>query len=551
MKNNFLINKSIPVLIIIACFLFAPSLWAGQDQDHEKIVEKVTVTNIEVPVRVLDKGVPVTDLTKDDFTIYENKKKMEINGFFLKRKKISLKMPGETGDVEKPKKPALRTFVLVFNVTNYNDHFKKAVDYLFDNILRETDRIMIFANDKTREYPNLKNKQKVKKQLITDLQKESMKVRNRLLEYIKRIEAYLNVHDFRRTLEDTSASRAPSREVGQQLIDFLKKYLIAWNEYKKKYLTPRVDRFYYFSRYLEKLKTEKWVLNFYQFELFPRIRIGSRAMNAMREIASQLTGSNNPTNMAMGQVLQKQIAQLNTDLNLNKGFPNEEVSKLFYKVDATFHSFFIRTNNPAFLQDFDYKSLSTDIEQVLKGITDITGGENITSDDLAKSLEHVSEKEDVYYILTYAPKDPKKTGKLKIKVKNKKYKVLYDDNFRNDYINEYFGKLEKRIETPDVKIKDFAFKRKILTFTVTDFLMAAADKKSKKTGRLNVRIRVTDKNNNPLYDKSNAFTAQKNEMKLSLSTFKTIIKGEYVFIVDVTDMLTGKDDSVHENIIVK
>ena len=82
------------LLIVISCctVLAAPQ---GQkpaqnkpEIEYKPIIEKVTVTNIEVPVRVLYKNKPVTTLSKDDFIVYEDNKKMEINGFFLKRKKL-------------------------------------------------------------------------------------------------------------------------------------------------------------------------------------------------------------------------------------------------------------------------------------------------------------------------------------------------------------------------------------------------------------------------------------------------------------------------------
>jgi hypothetical protein len=39
---------------------------------QERPQEEVTVTAVEVPVRVLRYGQPVRDLTKDDFEVYEN-----------------------------------------------------------------------------------------------------------------------------------------------------------------------------------------------------------------------------------------------------------------------------------------------------------------------------------------------------------------------------------------------------------------------------------------------------------------------------------------------
>jgi hypothetical protein len=40
-------------------------------------------------------------------------------------------------------------------------------------------------------------------------------------------------------------------------------------------------------------------------------------------------------------------------------------------------------------------------------------------------------------------------------------------------------------------------------------------------------------------------------MKVSLGAFKNITRGEYHFIIDATDLLTGKQANVHQNIIVK
>ena len=73
------------------------------------------------------------------------------------------------------------------------------------------------------------------------------------IKYINKIETYLNIHDFRITLTKKYDQSA------QRLIGFLNKYLITWNDYKKRYLTPRTDRFYLFSRFLEKIKSAQTI----------------------------------------------------------------------------------------------------------------------------------------------------------------------------------------------------------------------------------------------------------------------------------------------------
>ncbi|UCH94720.1 MAG: hypothetical protein JSV88_31280, partial [Candidatus Aminicenantes bacterium] len=347
-------------LFMFLCAVLSFPFWADQvkekqDLQHEPIVEKVTVTNVEVPVRVLYKGKPVTDLTKEDFTIYENKKKMEINAFFLKRKKINVTRTREVIEKQTPSLPP-RTFVLVFRITDFNEHIKKAVKHLFENILSSNDRLLIFANDKTLEYPSLEDKEGIKGGLLDELREESKKARDRLVIYINKIETYLNMHDFRRKLHYRRDFRM------ERLVDFLKKYLVTWNDYKKKYLTPSVDRFYFFSRYLEGIKGDKWVLNFYQFDIFPNVRMSSNTMLIMREMAARLINSREAGEHAMGKVINTLLNQILVDMNVSKDFPTEEVSKLFYKVDATFHSFFLRGVNKVGIEDVESQEVASEIE---------------------------------------------------------------------------------------------------------------------------------------------------------------------------------------------
>lgn len=561
MKVNSFRKSLLPSLISI--FIISLIVFPAAAQDQDRIVEKVTVTNVEVPVRVLHKNKPVDNLTKDDFIMYEDGNKVDINGFMVKRKTLRFTTDTATGETVQagPAKP--RTFVLVFNITDFNYSFQQAMDYLFTKVLRKGDRVLVLANDTVLEYPVVDDPEKIRTAVEDSLKAESKKARNRLSDYVRRVEGQLKMSRFRRELVPRPTRAGASNEDGKdqrssrtgldrirELFNFLKKYLITWNEYKKRYLTPRVDRFYFFSRYLEKIKGEKWVLNFYQFEIFPRIRIGSSTMMKLKQRAAELFNSKDATANAQGRILDRLLNQLNMDLNVNRSFPNEEISKLFYKVDATFHSFFIKSNKASLSGDLEYSTLSSDIEMVLKGITDLTGGKNITSNNITQSLDQVREVEDVYYILTYAPKDKNKGGKLKIKVPGGKYDVLYDDNFNADYINAYFNKLEKKLKTPDIKVDGFSFSRKVLKFTIKDYLMRNV--KSDKIGRIGIRIRlVNTATNKPLFDQKKVFDAKKKEFKISLGAFKRTPKGQYNFLIDARDMFTGKEANFHQNVTVK
>lgn len=559
MKNARLktwnVQYFLPVFIVLFGLIFVGNLPA-QDKDtkdtaqddakHDPILENVTVTNVEVPVRVLYKGKPVDNLKQEDFAVYEGKNKVKINGFYLKRKRIDVfGSPVNTGGPGKVKKKRGRTFVLVFNITDFNDSFKQALKYAFDNMLKKGDRILVFANDVSFEYKSLDDMEKVKARLHEALKKESRKARMRLSKYINRVETELNLNDFRALIH-----RRDDRP--RRLIQFLKRYLIVWDRYKKQYLTPRTDRFYYFSRFLENIKGEKWVLSFYQFEMFPNIRINSRTMEIIRSMANSMINEGNMTQRALGKMIRTLLNRILIELNVNSHFNEEEISKLFYKADATFHSFFIKSMSKVMLNDFEYQEVSSGIENLLKNITRTTGGKNITSNNVAKSLDTVSKKVDIYYMITYAPQDPKHVGRIKVKVKKRGYKVLYDDNIRADYINDYFKKLEEKIKIPEIKIKDFSYNRSVLAFTIWDFLMR--DIEENHVGKIQVRVRVTDKANNSLFDSQRVLTAKKAKFDISLKPFNSkrkLERGEYHFLIDAKDLLTGKEVNFHRNVEVK
>jgi len=529
----------LPAIVLLCGGLFTFYVLA---QQQEPIVESVSITNVEVPVRVLDKDKPVTDLKKEDFNLFEDNKKVQINGFYLKRKQINVTTTEETGSQQLAIAPKPRVFVLTFSITDFNENLRQAIDHLFNNVLRKEDRLMLLVNEKTLEYKNLEDRDKIKNELLSNLREESQTARKKLLKYINYVETYLNVHDFK-----TKVSRRD--EPADRLIQFLQKYLVTWKDYKNNYLTPRTDRFYYFARYLEKIKAEKWVLNFYQFELFPNIKIGSNTYNIIRDTAQALIETDDAVKYGQGKNLLNLVSENISEMNVGGGFPVEDISKLFYKVDATFHSFYIKSTVSRGKDDLDYQEISSDVEKILKDITRVTGGENITSNDLVKSIDTVSTVEDAYYMLTYVPSNPKKAGKIKITLNNKKFKLLYDNNFREDYITTYLANLEKTTQTPTVKITDFSFKDKTLAFTIKDFVMQDINKV--KSGILKVRIRLTDKDSRMLFDQEKILTAQKKELTISLNTFKTITPGEYTFILDATDAGTGKEANSINPFVVK
>ena len=98
-------------ILIIGVFALGLILLA-QEIQHETIV-----VNIEVPVRVFDRGKFVDNLTIDDFEVYEDGKLQEIVAVYL-IKKTTIERKEEVTE-EKFTPEVSRNFIFVFEMREY------------------------------------------------------------------------------------------------------------------------------------------------------------------------------------------------------------------------------------------------------------------------------------------------------------------------------------------------------------------------------------------------------------------------------------------------
>jgi hypothetical protein len=527
------------VLLFILTITFAGIPLSLSSQEEIKTTEKVSVVNIEVPVRVFYKGRAVDDLKKSDFKLYEGKERQEIHGFYKVKKKIKIKDP-------KLLLPS-RYFVLVFRITEYNDALKKGLDYVFRDILKRNDQLLVFVNDKTLFIKNLLDKEQAFSLIDKTLREESARSRHLMTKYLLKIKWLLEDVKLKIGAISFGADLIPVDQAND-LLNFLNKYLITWKEYKNRYLVPDMDNYYNFARFLEKIRMEKWVISFYQIELFPKLQLSGDFRRMIdRSVQAWLMGRSE--DMAYARKITAQLHLVDRELNAAENFPAGEISKLFFKVGATFHSILMTVHREANVRDLEFKSLSTDIENSLREITAKTGGELMTTNNLEKALSKVVEKEDICYMLTYAPENPGKRGKISVELGNRdyrKYDVIYDRNMREDYIREYLAK--KNAGQPTVELSEIKFKEKKLSFRIGGFLMKKTGKE--KIGKLGVRIRVKDRRSQPLYDKKKQIEAKQETIAFSLA-FDWLNAGEYNIIVDVQDLLTGKSASSFLQPVIK
>ncbi|MFC2155935.1 hypothetical protein ACFLRB_05555, partial [Acidobacteriota bacterium] len=459
------ILKTIFLLLLIIFLMLDVLPVIGQEAETKpEVKEEVKVVNAEVPVRVFYKGKPVDNLTIGDFKLYENKKKQTISSLNIVRRKI---------DAEN-KNP--RYFVFLVRAYHFNDQFREGVRYIFDHILKKEDTLMVLVNDESMMIDRLTDKEDAFQRLEKLITNQSQRDRGKLISNLKRIEQEIDLRSFRYSLSQGNFILVQN---------FLKKYLRIWKDYKQKYLLPNLNRYYHFAKQLEKIKKEKWVINFYQMEMMPNIIIPGEIKRSLNRFTDNLLESPKAEDVSYGRILRTLSSEIEKQTNIVFDFPVEEISKLFHKVDATFHTVFMRTTIGVEQRDHESMKITSDMERCLGDITRATGGKLVSTSNVRDAVDRIVEAENIHYILTYAPKNPEKAGKLKIKAGKKKYKVLYDDNMRVDYEKEYSQKeTGKQNPEPNIHIKDLYLKDKKLIISIDEFL-------TKKSGKYLIgKIRV-------------------------------------------------------------
>jgi len=127
---------------MIGILLLGMALFA-QQISHETIV-----VNIEVPVRVFERGKFVENLTIDDFEVYEDGDLQDVVAVYL-IKKTKIEREDTKIDREEARQKfapeVSRNFVLLFEIREYLPKIGEAIDYFFDKV-RHTQSLNAFEN---------------------------------------------------------------------------------------------------------------------------------------------------------------------------------------------------------------------------------------------------------------------------------------------------------------------------------------------------------------------------------------------------------------------
>ncbi len=502
---------------ILAFFLLI-NLSLAASKPQEKPKQEVTVTAVEVPVRVLHKGEVLKDLTKEDFEVYENGVKQEITAFQVISRQISLEKGVSVEELKIPPKP--RLFILIFNVFDYTNSVGEAIDYFFQNIFRPKDRLVILTENRALNVEKDENVDHLTARL-----KETLRA-FKSLSTMAITKAYTDLStEGEQLLLYLKGLLGTPMDVEQYITRFYNDYQRTWNEYKRQFFTLDMELYRNMVQRVQKLEGEKWAICFEQREMFPTLKNQGPLEYEIRKLTETWV---DPQAQVQARTIQGKQWELQRSMNITENFPGDRIRDLFMGSGITFHLILMKSMRTLLSPDFELTEVAQDYEDCFKKISDSTGGYATFSNKVMDALKEASVKEDFHYLVVYSPRDPSANKERNIEVKVKREGVDIVS------LKQFLAKAQ-----PVITIADFKAGDKNVKFSLKSYARVSSE--GKLHGAADVKIVIFDDKSEQVFSDGKTLDLLKEETHISLN-FNMLKSGSYFIIVDAYDRVSGGKD---------
>jgi len=507
------------ILFTVAFFLLTSSfLAAGQPQENLK--QEVTVTAVEVPIRVLDKRGPVKGLKREDFEVYENGVKQDITAFEIVSKTIAPEAvirPGVLPSIIAPGKP--RIFILIFNIFDYSQAVGEGIDHFFKNVFRPKDRLVIVTEDRVLNIEQGQDAAEVAARLKDTLKAyKSFSTLNIAKAYA---ELSLNCDRLLMLLQGVGGQSDWYQETNR----FFDDYVRIWKEYKRQFFTMDIGLYQSLIQRLKSEEAEKWAICFEQRRLFPKLKNEGPLEHELRQF---LDSKFDPNIQVLVRTIKIKQAELQSSMDLVRDFPGDQLRDLFLRSDITFHLIMMKSSRTLLSSDLELTEVAEDFEDCFRQISASTGGTAVFSNNVLEALNAAAVKEDYHYLVVYSPKDKSgsKERNIDVKVKKEGVEVISLKRFVT-------------VQGPLISITDFKSGAKTISFALKNYARVSSNEGFR--GAAEVGIVIFDDQSKQVFADRKTLNMIKDETRISLD-FSKLRSGSYFIIIDAFDRMTGGKD---------
>ncbi|MFQ6070380.1 MAG: VWA domain-containing protein [Candidatus Aminicenantales bacterium] len=407
---------SLFIILFLNSFLFP----------QEKIfVEQATVINVEVPVRVFDRGKFVDNLSLEDFEVFEEGIPQKVVAVYLvkkdtiTRKKEKKKFRPETS----------RNFYLLFQITEYSPRIEEALNYFIRKVLIPGDNLVVATPTKTygmnERALELKSREEIIEELKELIRKDVLKGNSEYkasFENLKKITAALTSAIGEKIGDETRAQlwleefAAEYKNLGYTIDDTIDLLIAMYkgvleNLQRMRYVSQ--FKLMDFANFLKDKQGQKFVFLFYQREFIPEIEQG---------LLTQVSGE-----FQESQYVFHNLTDLFNMFKKEIYIDVDQVKQAYANSSASIHfMFFTKPAHNA--PGIHFIEHSEDIYAAFKEMAKATGGTTESSSNPGFLFKKAVESSENYYLLYYSPQNYVRDGKFKkieVRVKNKNYRILH------------------------------------------------------------------------------------------------------------------------------
>jgi len=393
-------------LIFFIVFIALAIILIAQEIQHETIV-----VNIEVPVRVFDRGKFVENLTIDDFNVYEDGKLQDVVAVYLiKKTNIERKEIGAKEEEARIKftPEVSRNFVLLFEIHEYLPKIGKAIEYFFEEVFLPGDTLKVVTPIKTYDF-NVKSLERftgkeIAKELIGQLRKD---IKMSTAEYRSLLNDFENLMEFART-----AARDVRTLVRKMYVDILAKLRNLRYIDEKKLL--------YFTDFLKNIDGPKHVFIFHQKLIVPVMRLSiDYTIEDLEDFEAYVSFD------------ERKVKQAFSDSSISTHFiylTKTSGTDLVNQEGVSVTSRGLLDTTSTTVPITETQDLSANFFSAFMEIAQTTGGTTDSSANAASSFKKAVNAAENYYLLYYRPLNYKEDGKfknIKVRIKGKNFKVTH------------------------------------------------------------------------------------------------------------------------------
>jgi hypothetical protein len=394
---------------VLAIFLEATTfLHCGQpDVAGQKISHNVRVVNIEVPVRVYQGDRFVDNLAIDDFEVYEDGVRQNIEAlYYIDKRDIQRKdeKASFTPDTN-------RSFYLFFVLYEYNPKLREAIRFFIESVLKQTDNLIVVTPRSSYE---------MQKDLLARTPKD--KIVDRLIKIIRK-DIQAGAGAYRSVLRDLKRmAGGPVSSIEDQMDqgwsedgtkfgsaeEFLMQYKADMARLEN-LRTLDEKKLYEFSSLLKEKKGQKFVYLFYQREFMPQL--DKQLFTAWEQ------------NPILKPMLDDLFGLYNRTAIIDMGL----LAKRFADASITFH-FLYWSALPQDIALDQAKESSWDVFETFAALSKNTGGLATTSSNLAYLMDRAADASEKYYLIYYSPTNTASDQKfrtIRVKTKSGNYQVRH------------------------------------------------------------------------------------------------------------------------------